>query len=100
MATALATGCKSLTAHEGPEPLETGGGIFRALPLLQDRADEPFVVLNGDVWMDYPYARLRERFAGGLPGDDLAHVVLVPNPAHNPNGDFLLQDGRMLEPPT
>ena len=86
-------------SYEGPEPLETGGGIFRALPLLQDRADEPFLVLNGDVWMDYPYARLRERFAGGLPGDDLAHVVLVPNPAHNPDGDFLLQDGRMLEPP-
>ena len=85
-------------SEEGPEPLETGGGIFRALPLLQDRADEPFLVLNGDVWMDYPYARLRERFASGLPGDDLAHVVLVPNPAHNPTWRFLLQDGRMLEP--
>ena len=85
-------------SHEGPEPLETGGGIFRALPQLQDRADEPFLVLNGDVWMDYPYGRLRDRFEQGMPGDDVAHVVLVPNPAHNPNGDFLLDNGRMLEP--
>jgi MurNAc alpha-1-phosphate uridylyltransferase len=85
-------------SHEGPEPLETGGGIFRAMPQLQERADEPFLVLNGDVWMDYPYARLRDRFEKGMPGDDVAHVVLVPNPAHNPNGDFLLDDGRMLEP--
>ena len=44
---------------------------------------EPFLVLNGDVWMDYPYARLRERFASGLPGKDQAHLVLVPNPPHN-----------------
>ena len=77
-------------SDEGPEPLETGGGIFRALPLL---GPAPFLVLNGDVWMDYPYGALRER----LGRDDLAHLVLVPNPPHNERGDFLLRDGRMLE---
>jgi MurNAc alpha-1-phosphate uridylyltransferase len=85
-------------SEEGPEPLETGGGIFRALPLLQERPGAPFVVLNGDVWTDYPYARLRDRFAGGFTADDLAHVVLVPNPAHNARGDFVLHAGRMVEP--
>ncbi len=63
-------------SDEGPEPLETGGGIFRALPLL---GPAPFLVLNGDVWTDYPFAKLRE----SLRSDDLAQLVLVPNPAHN-----------------
>lgn len=62
--------------------LETGGGIFRALPLL---GDGPFVVVNGDVWCDYPFARLRELETNG------AHLVLVPNPPQHPAGDFLLQ---------
>jgi N-acetyl-alpha-D-muramate 1-phosphate uridylyltransferase len=86
-------------SDEGPEPLETGGGIFRALDRLSPGRVEPFLVLNGDVWMEYPYRRLRERFGRALPGDDVAHVVLVPNPAHNPSGDFACRDGRMLEPP-
>jgi len=77
-------------SDEGPEPLETGGGIFRALPLL---GAGPFVVLNGDVWSDFPYAALRDRLAAG----DLAHLVLVPNPAHNPSGDFVLERGRIVE---
>lgn len=84
-------------SDEGPEPLETGGGIFRALPILCPMGVEPFVVLNGDVWMRYPYARLLERFGRGLPGTDQAHVVLVPNPDHNPRGDFALDAGRMIE---
>jgi MurNAc alpha-1-phosphate uridylyltransferase len=83
---------------EGPEPLETGGGIFRALPLLCPMGVEPFLVLNGDVWMQYPYADLRERFARGLPAKDQAHLVLVPNPEHNPRGDFAVTDSRMVEP--
>jgi MurNAc alpha-1-phosphate uridylyltransferase len=82
---------------EGPEPLETGGGIFRALPLLCPMGVEPFLVLNGDVWMQYPYGELRERFAAGLPGKDQAYLVLVPNPGHNPRGDFAHADGRMVE---
>jgi MurNAc alpha-1-phosphate uridylyltransferase len=77
-------------SEEGPEPLETGGGIFRALPLL---GPAPFLVLNGDVWTDFPYGPLHDRLADG----DLAHLVLVPNPAHNASGDFVLEAGRMLE---
>lgn len=77
-------------SDEGPEPLETGGGIFRALPLL---GAGPFLVLNGDVWTDIDAARLRERLAP----HDLAHLVLVPNPAHNERGDFVLANGRIVE---
>ena len=79
-------------SDEGPEPLETGGGIFRALPLL---GAGPFLVLNGDVWTDVDWAALRERLAPA----DLAHLVLVPNPAHNPSGDFVLERGRIVETP-
>ena len=79
-------------SDEGPEPLETGGGIFRALPLL---GPAPFLVLNGDVWTDYPYAKLRE----SLRPTDLAHLVLVGNPDHNPDGDFVLRAGRIVEEP-
>jgi MurNAc alpha-1-phosphate uridylyltransferase len=77
-------------SDEGPEPLETGGGIFRALPLL---GDGPFLVLNGDVWTDFDWSRLRERLAP----QDLAHLVLVPNPQHNEKGDFVLEQGRIVE---
>ena len=97
-ATAAVTGLRIDYSDEGPEPLETGGGIFRALPLLQEGADEPFLVLNGDVWMDYPYAATARTLRRRPARADLAHLVLVPNPAHNPHGDFLLQGGRMLEP--
>jgi len=85
-------GVTLLYSDEGPEPLETGGGIFRAMPLL---GPGPFVVLNGDIWTDYPYARLR----GLLQPKDLAHLVLVPNPAHNPRGDFVLDRARIVEAP-
>lgn len=67
------------------EPLETGGGIHRALPLL---GSEPFLLVNGDIWTDYDFAALRRAPEG------LAHLVLVDNPAHHPEGDFRLQDGR------
>ncbi len=79
-------------SEEGPEPLETGGGIFRALPLL---GDGPFLVLNGDTWSDIPFADLREKLAPA----DLAHLVLVPNPAHNERGDFVLENSRIVEAP-
>jgi MurNAc alpha-1-phosphate uridylyltransferase len=66
--------------------LETGGGIYRALPLLGER---PFLVINGDVWTDIDLGRL------ALPAGALAHLVLVDNPAHHPAGDFRLAAGRL-----
>ncbi len=66
------------------ELLETGGGIYKALPLL---GDEPFLVINGDVFTDIHFADL------SLAKDKLAHLVMVSNPAHNPAGDFFLDQG-------
>lgn len=66
------------------DPLETGGGIRRALPML---GGEPFLVINGDVWSNYPLATLVER---NWTEEMDAHLVLVPNPAHHPQGDFTL----------
>lgn len=66
--------------------LETAGGIIKALPLL---GDAPFLVVNGDVWCDYAY------LPRPLPAGTLAHLVLVPNPAHHPAGDFALHDGKV-----
>lgn len=79
-------------SEEGWPALETGGGLHHALPLL---GREPFLVLNGDVYCDYPMARLISR-AKTLAERDLAHLVLVPNPAHNPRGDFGLAGGRVI----
>jgi N-acetyl-alpha-D-muramate 1-phosphate uridylyltransferase len=62
-------------------PLETGGGIFNALPLL---GEQPFLVVNADVWTDYDYSHIR------IGEDRLAHLVLVQNPPHNSSGDFVL----------
>ena len=70
------------------EPLETGGGIFRALPLL---GDEPFLLVNGDIWTDYSFAKLPRSL------DGLAHLVLVDNPAHHPQGDFVLAAGQVRD---
>ncbi len=69
------------------QPLETGGGIFRALPLL---GADPFLVINGDVWTNIDLTGLR------LAPGDLAHLVLVDNPPHHPKGDFALAGGRVL----
>ena len=77
-------------SDEGPEPLETGGGIRHALPLL---GIGPFLVVNGDVWTDYAYAQLRHR----LDANDLAHLVLVPNPPQHPRGDFACRNGRLAD---
>lgn len=73
--------------HYSPEPegaLGTGGAILRALPLLGDA----FLVVNGDVWTDYPFERL-------APPAGLAHLVLVDNPAHHSEGDFVLEQDRV-----
>ena len=74
-----------------PEPegaLETGGGIRHALPLL---GDGPFVVVNGDIYTDYPFARLREAPEG------LARLILVDNPPWHAQGDFVLQGERVRD---
>lgn len=73
---------------EPPEALETGGGIFQALPLL---GPEPFLVVNGDVWSDYPFHCLPASPAG------LAHLVLVSNPSHHLGGDFALKGDGWLD---
>jgi len=75
-------------SQEPPGALDTGGGIRQALGLL---GESPFAVLNGDVFSQYPLARLRAIKC------DQAHLVLVPNPEHNPNGDLSLSAGHVSE---
>ncbi len=70
------------------EALETGGGIFQALPRL---GPDPFLVINGDIATDFPFGQLKTQPI------DLAHLILVPNPAHHPNGDFGLEGDRVLD---
>ena len=70
------------------EALETGGGIYRALPLL---GEAPFLVVNGDIATDFPFGTLKDKPM------DLAHLVLVPNPDHHPQGDFGLEKGLALD---
>ncbi len=67
--------------------LETGGGIFQALPLL---GDAPFLVVNGDVWCEVDYASLPNQIAG------LAHLLMTDNPPHNPTGDFYYANGQLV----
>jgi MurNAc alpha-1-phosphate uridylyltransferase len=74
------------------EPLETAGGIIKALSLL---GHEPFAVVNGDIWTDYPFSNLRTALAA----QDQVHLVLVANPAHHLKGDFVISDtGRLGMP--
>ena len=75
-------GVKILWSHEG-EGLETAGGIINALPLL---GNEPFILVNGDVWTTMDFAPLLNVQLQ----DDLAHLVLVENPIQHPQGDFTL----------
>lgn len=83
-----AFGVKIRYSAEGNSPLETGGGIKRALSLL---GNDPFLVVNGDIWTDFSLDTLPTT----LPGQ--AHLVLVPNPPHHPQGDFVLQDGEVSD---
>ncbi|HEX4024924.1 MAG TPA: nucleotidyltransferase family protein [Steroidobacteraceae bacterium] len=73
-------------SDEGGQALETGGGIYRALPWL---GTAPFLVVSGDVFTDFDFGMLT------IAPEALAHLVLVPNPTHHPQGDFALLDGRV-----
>jgi len=93
-------GLRIAYSAEPPGALETGGGIARALPLLGEQA---FLVVSGDIWCDWDFARARGIAAGGV-GAGLpavggrgqarsykAHLVFIDNPPHHPGGDFCLQ---------
>jgi MurNAc alpha-1-phosphate uridylyltransferase len=75
-------------SQEPKTALDTGGGIFQALPLL---GTAPFVVVNSDIWSDYPFDQL----SADPPG--LAHLVMVENPPQHSQGDFVLSDGWVRE---
>lgn len=80
-------GLELVYSYEGAEPLETGGGMAKAIEQMDGA---PFLAVNGDVFCDVDFARLPQSPAG------LAHLVMVDNPEHNPTGDFALQaDGRL-----
>jgi len=72
----------SITYSREDTPLETAGGIQAALPLL---GAEPFLVVNGDIWTDFPLGALAAR---GLTASETAHIVMVGNPPQHPDGDF------------
>ena len=74
-------GLRITYSHEGDTPLETGGGMFNALPLLGEHA---FLLVNGDVWTDYDFAQLPRE------PDGLAHLVMVDRPPQATHGDFAL----------
>ncbi len=81
--------CRIVYSDEGPTALETAGGIIHALPLL---GNQPFLLINGDIACDYPLARLQTTPV------KQAHLIMMPNPRHHPEGDFhLSDDGVLLE---
>ncbi len=75
-------------SDEGDFPLETAGGIIHALPLL---GDNPFLVVNGDIATNFNFSTLKEKEV------DLAHLILVPNPDHHPDGDFGINNDLITE---
>ncbi len=83
-------GVRILYSPEPSPPLETGGGIHQALPLL---GPNPFWVVNADVCTNYRFS------APPLANGDDVHLVMVDNPAHHPEGDFHYEDGRVREQP-
>ena len=95
----LGDGAKyGVTLHwsvEEDEPLETAGGIFQALQTGKLR-DEPFILVNSDVWTTYDFSQLRDYT---LSADQRAHLLLIDNPAHNDGGDFAINNGLASEQP-
>ncbi|HJS91356.1 MAG TPA: nucleotidyltransferase family protein [Steroidobacteraceae bacterium] len=82
-------GVRIAYSEEGPVPLEAGGGIHRALPLL---GSGPFLVVNADVWTDMEFTRVPILDEGAD-----AHLMLAPNPPHHPRGDFGLEGELVVE---
>jgi len=76
------------------EPLEVAGGIATALTLL---APGPVLIVSGDLWTRFDYAKLASRAQAMAqdPAPPRVHLVMVPNPAFHPQGDFVLDDGRV-----
>ncbi|MCF6206057.1 MAG: nucleotidyltransferase family protein [Sulfurovum sp.] len=84
-------GLKIIYSDEQEEGcLESAGGIVKALPHLSD--SDPFLVVNGDIWTDYDFDTTM-KLAPGM----LAHLILIPNPPHNPEGDFALLEGKVVD---
>ncbi len=79
-------GLRIVYSYEGREPLETGGGMLRALPLL---GAVPFIAVNGDIWTDFDFSTLPSN------PDGLAHLVMVDNPPQHAAGDFMLRGGQL-----
>lgn len=79
--------CQVKFSIEQPAPLETGGGMLKALPLL---GNDPFVVVNADIYTDFEFRDLDLELKGNL-----VNLVLVDNPDHNPSGDFGLVNGQL-----
>jgi len=77
---------------EPPGALETAGGIRQAMQFL---GEEPFLVVNGDVFCEADFEPLARIAPGLSPEGDLAYLLLIDNPDHNPQGDFALDDGRV-----
>jgi MurNAc alpha-1-phosphate uridylyltransferase len=91
-----AWGCQIFYSAETPPALETAGGIKKALPLL---GDQPFLVINGDILTNYPLKNLMPH-AQTQPSQALLHLVLIPNPEHNPAGDFCVINEYLCEKTT
>lgn len=79
-------------SHEIPGGLETAGGLRQALPLL---GSEPFLVLNGDTYIDADYREFRVPESWNF----AAHLWLTANPSHHPDGDFSLENGMVRNTP-
>ena len=84
-------GVEIIYSPEAGMPLETGGGIYKALPLF---GDKPFLVVNADVWTAYDYSGI------SIGAEMLAHLVLVQNPPHNRSGDFALREDMIVNDET
>ena len=79
--------------------LETAGGIVRALPLLDsgnELVEQPFLIVNADIYCEFKFAALLPILRQIKMGMDTAHLVMVSNQEHHPNGDFFLDSGRLV----